>query len=35
MIETPSRKSQLALIVAMLLLIWLWAAINPLSRESL
>jgi len=34
MIETPSRKSQLALIVGMLLLIWLWAAINPLSRED-
>jgi putative membrane protein len=34
MIENPSRKSQLALIVGMLLLIWLWAAINPLSRED-
>lgn len=34
MIEVPSRKIQLALIVVILLLIWLWAAINPLSRED-
>lgn len=32
MIETPSRKRQLALIAGILLLAWLWAAINPLSR---
>ncbi|MNF67372.1 Inner membrane protein YjdF [compost metagenome] len=32
MIETPSRKRQLALIAGILLLAWLWAAFNPLSR---
>ena len=35
MLEVPSGKIQLALIVVMLLLVWLWAAINPSSRESL
>lgn len=34
MLETPNRKVQLTLIVVMLLLIWLWAAIKPLSRED-
>lgn len=33
-IETPSRRTQLALILAILLLVWLWAAIAPLSRED-
>ncbi len=34
MIKTPSRRIQLMLIVLILSLIWLWAAINPLSRED-
>jgi putative membrane protein len=34
MIKTPSRKTQLMLIVLILSLTWLWAAINPLSRED-
>jgi putative membrane protein len=34
MTESVSRKAQLALIALLLLLIWLWAAINPLSRED-
>lgn len=32
--KAPSRKTQLILIVLTLVLIWLWAAIEPLSRED-
>lgn len=32
--QTASRKTQLSLIVSILLLVWLWAAIAPLSRQD-
>ncbi|SDJ64544.1 DUF2238 domain-containing protein [Pseudomonas indica] len=34
MIEKPGSRLQLFLILSILLLVWLWAAIAPLSRED-